>query len=109
MELRVYLRPVVVDLPESTWPITTTLMCDFSLLQFLSDDALDKFLMICEASAGAQGATYPMVAVVLCYVVVLGSTVLRRLSVGCSRCCRVDAGDAYQIGMLNDSGYEQDT
>lgn len=27
------LRPVVVDLPESTWPITTTLMCIFSLLQ----------------------------------------------------------------------------
>lgn len=26
------LRPVVVDLPESTWPITTTLMCAFSLL-----------------------------------------------------------------------------
>lgn len=26
------LRPVVVDLPESTWPITTTLMCIFSLL-----------------------------------------------------------------------------
>jgi hypothetical protein len=25
--------PVVVDLPESTWPITTTLMCIFSLLQ----------------------------------------------------------------------------
>lgn len=24
--------PVVVDLPESTWPITTTLMCVFSLL-----------------------------------------------------------------------------
>jgi hypothetical protein len=24
---------VVVDLPESTWPITTTLMCIFSLLQ----------------------------------------------------------------------------
>lgn len=24
--------PVVVDLPESTWPITTTLMCTFSLL-----------------------------------------------------------------------------
>ncbi len=24
--------PVVVDLPESTWPITTTLMCIFSLL-----------------------------------------------------------------------------
>jgi len=23
---------VVVDLPESTWPITTTLMCIFSLL-----------------------------------------------------------------------------
>lgn len=26
------LRPVVVDLPESTWPITTTLMWVFSLL-----------------------------------------------------------------------------
>ena len=25
--------PVVVDFPESTWPITTTLMCIFSLLQ----------------------------------------------------------------------------
>lgn len=24
--------PVVVDFPESTWPITTTLMCIFSLL-----------------------------------------------------------------------------
>jgi hypothetical protein len=26
--------PVVVDLPESTWPITTTLMCIFSLLHY---------------------------------------------------------------------------
>ena len=30
---KVCLRPVVVDLPESTWPITTTLMCIFSLLR----------------------------------------------------------------------------
>lgn len=30
--------PVVVDLPESTWPITTTLMCIFSLLQERIDD-----------------------------------------------------------------------
>lgn len=34
------LRPVVVDLPESTWPITTTLIWFFSLLCPLSITAL---------------------------------------------------------------------
>lgn len=65
---------MVVDFPESTWPITTTLMCIFSLLQTL--------LVSCtEGGGGGQGCwsgrckgssdlgqkagemTYPMLAV----------------------------------------------
>ena len=41
--------PVVVDLPESTWPMTTTLMCIFSLLQHkeqLARSPLRLFLML---------------------------------------------------------------
>ena len=41
--------PVVVDLPESTWPMTTTLMCIFSLLQHeeqLARSPLSLILML---------------------------------------------------------------
>jgi hypothetical protein len=38
-----HLRPVVVDFPESTWPMTTTLMWNFSLLRAQSVAALVPF------------------------------------------------------------------
>jgi len=38
--------PVVVDLPESTWPITTTLMCIFSLLQHVEQLARSLLRLI---------------------------------------------------------------
>ena len=55
------LRPVVVDLPESTWPITTTLMCIFSLLR--------RPLARCDDVVAMQRSrlpvlTHPMMAVV---------------------------------------------
>ena len=39
------LRPVVVDFPESTWPMTTTLICAFSLLWAVSCGVLAMLLM----------------------------------------------------------------
>jgi len=57
---------VVVDLPESTWPMTTTLMCIFSLLR--------RPLACCADAVGCGGRwmlqgcacvlTHPMMAVV---------------------------------------------
>ena len=67
-EEREGLRPVVVDLPESTWPMTTTLICVFSLLwkslARCSDRSCAARLMI----SRVQSFTYPMVKVVECVV-----------------------------------------
>lgn len=64
--------PVVVDLPESTWPITTTLMCIFSLLHCTKMSA--KYLLRCLESEYHRRddrsmlldklIPYPMIAVV---------------------------------------------
>ncbi len=48
-----YCLPVVVDLPESTWPITTTLMCIFSLLCWRAWSAA-VLCTICTVEWGAE-------------------------------------------------------
>lgn len=60
--------PVVVDLPESTWPITTTLMCVFSLLW--KKTFVNKYSTNCDRGGmrndemvKKEKSTYPMVAV----------------------------------------------
>lgn len=54
-----FLRPVVVDLPESTWPITTTLIWILSLLLTIS------FLLLRSSVQFAIVATYPMLTELL--------------------------------------------
>jgi hypothetical protein len=61
-----YCLPVVVDLPESTWPITTTLMCIFSLLceEHGQQPSCARFARWKGVQNGVGNkATYPMMAV----------------------------------------------